>query len=546
MSSPTPNRVPRHIQVMRTFLRERPTASWPEYRAYVGEQLAGKNSIMCEDRRKRQVKALEHSLACKDVFFSLQEAEHVRLVDESLLRVQEQQSAAQANQSAAHGTLLNHILTKRPGSPLTSTRPATRRVPCVNPERENPWAPEEEDQRDEDDEDDAEVVMRQPVFLDIDVDVQFQAATDEVTFRKVNVSQQFFAYQKAAYKTGSTQGLTLESNVHELLALSSMLLLRTGEHSLNLLKFYDESFLDDFRDHLLSEVGFSVPELSEDLEMFLRRMCKNIAKVGYLDDDADAKLLHRMIDSPAEKRILDTFRGCFTSLPTKPIVLANDSESDLMTTLLHPFLRPFLSNRSNIRLGWPNTQSTAACKAKAKTEFSSGRARQPDMKLFTIKASQEHFEVGYGEVKPHSAQGDTFALNLDLLRLGKFAKMAIDNLVEEGISRPIIPVVQAVGNKLCLYFAFLHGDGLYTLVEAGRLAVPTSLNEMLPLVDSIAMLDAFSNVSLRHIEKISAESDNITPSVPRSYLRPTWMTPAMLKITKTTRDRRRRSFVRHQ
>ncbi|KAJ3180402.1 hypothetical protein HDU85_004108 [Gaertneriomyces sp. JEL0708] len=332
---------------------------------------------------------------------------------------------------------------KRPASPRT---PETRRGPSpaeyqrafLSEDHETVCPPTEQ----------SLYAIRQPVFLDVETDMVGKEPEVDTFFEVINVSQQFLGYQKAAFRIGQTQGLTFESHVHEMLALSSVLLVKPAEHSRVQLEFFQESFLDRFGGHVLASIGLAPSELTNELTLFLRKTCKEVAMAGALSDSLDARILDRMISQPKEKRILDTFRTLLRDLPKKKISMASDPESDLIASYLHPFVKLFFGRNALVRLSWPNTASTAA--VQAKTEMAqSGQARQPDMKMFTVKASREHQEVGYGEVKVQSRQDDTLALNVDLYRLGKFAKMAIDQMVRDGMESPVITLMQVVGTYAC-------------------------------------------------------------------------------------------------
>ncbi|KAI9009897.1 hypothetical protein BC832DRAFT_391536 [Gaertneriomyces semiglobifer] len=269
--------------------------------------------------------------------------------------------------------------------------------------------------------------IRLPVFLDVETDMAGKEPEVDSFFEAINASQQFLGFQKAAFRIGQTQGLTFESHVHEMSALSSVLLVKPAEHSrVQRVEFFQQSFLDRFGGHVLASIGLAPSELTDELQLFLRKTCTEVAALGVLSDSLDARILDRMISQPKEKRILDTFRTLLRDLPKKKINMASYTESDLIASYLHSFMKLFFGRNALVRLSWLNTASTAA--VQARTEMAqSGQARQPDMIMFTVKASREHQEVGYGEVKVQSRQEDTFALNVDLYRLGKFA---IDRLGE--------------------------------------------------------------------------------------------------------------------
>ncbi|KAI9088043.1 hypothetical protein DFS34DRAFT_669192 [Phlyctochytrium arcticum] len=202
--------------------------------------------------------------------------------------------------------------------------------------------------------------------------------------------------------------------------------------------------MPNLRAQILDEIKFEVKEMDDSAELFLRRVCKDASREGGMTTTLDDKLIRRMLEEPTERENIDLVRNLVKALPVIPVHMHSESEGNLICIFVHQYLGHFLSNIPRVGLAWPNTASTTAKKAKAEL-LESGRARQPDMKLFTIKASPEHLEVGFGEVKTQKYRDDPFLLNLDFLRLGKFAKISIDALVEEGVDRPVIPVLQVVG-----------------------------------------------------------------------------------------------------
>ena len=53
----------------------------------------------------------------------------------------------------------------------------------------------------------------------------------------INVSQLFRQYQNASIKIAKNEGLFIESNVHEILSLSSIFLLAPGSHSNTMIEY---------------------------------------------------------------------------------------------------------------------------------------------------------------------------------------------------------------------------------------------------------------------------------------------------------------------
>lgn len=68
---------------------------------------------------------------------------------------------------------------------------------------------------------------------------------NEFKIGDTNVSQLFQRYQNESARMAKTQGLLIESNVHEILSLSSILLFSSGSHSNTMINIFGSPLLDE-------------------------------------------------------------------------------------------------------------------------------------------------------------------------------------------------------------------------------------------------------------------------------------------------------------
>ncbi|KAJ3184328.1 hypothetical protein HDU85_001633 [Gaertneriomyces sp. JEL0708] len=100
----------------------------------------------------------------------------------------------------------------------------------------------------------------------------------------------------------------------------------------------------------------------------------------------------------------------------KQVQLERDSETDLIVSYISLIINEILSGDERIRPVWANTTSCVSAKEAIK------RGRRPDFKLVRVHQGREDAESGFAEVEPTGCKDDTYMLNLDLIRIGRFGK----------------------------------------------------------------------------------------------------------------------------
>ncbi|KAI9009417.1 hypothetical protein BC832DRAFT_538548 [Gaertneriomyces semiglobifer] len=171
------------------------------------------------------------------------------------------------------------------------------------------------------------------------------------------------------------------------------------------------------------------------------------------------------------------------------------------------------------------------------------RGRRPDFKLVRVHQGREDAESGFGEVKPTGCKDDTYMLNLDLIRIGRFGKQCVDSLTKAGVINPVVPLFQAVGQNICFYGIFLLADGIYVMAEIGKVVIPLCAKELLRFVDEVHTLVVFRNMCMRITDVIDGDRQPVAQAVTR--LRTTLTTPQFNEVLEPSRSRKRRGSIFH-
>lgn len=129
----------------------------------------------------------------------------------------------------------------------------------------------EEENEDEDEDDDGVIIIN-------DVDELCFKDGDPENDLKIgynNVSQLFRKYQNESAKIAKTEGLFIESNVHEILSLSSIFLLAPGSHSNMMIDIFSSPLLNKIHQQF---VPVQQIELSSECETKFRKVIKHATK----------------------------------------------------------------------------------------------------------------------------------------------------------------------------------------------------------------------------------------------------------------------------
>ncbi|KAI9101858.1 hypothetical protein DFS34DRAFT_647642 [Phlyctochytrium arcticum] len=140
--------------------------------------------------------------------------------------------------------------------------------------RREPLSDEEDSTTDCDRSDGEETPIRILDLLDIPKNFNLWEPASFLLQNGVNVAKKFYNYQRCALALARQKSLCLETNVHEILALSSVLLITPQQHSPLLLKHIVIKELDQVMELAKEFAGFTPYEMPDELEVFLRRVSK--------------------------------------------------------------------------------------------------------------------------------------------------------------------------------------------------------------------------------------------------------------------------------
>ncbi|CAG8502656.1 15447_t:CDS:1 [Funneliformis mosseae] len=174
-----------------------------------------------------------------------------------------------------------------------------------------------------------EGVQDYPIIInDIPDELSFEDedSIDDLKIREINVSRLFRQYQNQSIKIAKTGGLFVESNVHEILSLSSILLLNPGSHSKTMIDIFSTSLLDDIYQQANPPQQI---ELNTECESKLRKVIKKAIKESR--SRATEFLLRELTnDQMLNENLGSMFLECLKKLPTTKIK-NEPSETTLIT-----------------------------------------------------------------------------------------------------------------------------------------------------------------------------------------------------------------------
>ncbi|CAB5389647.1 unnamed protein product [Rhizophagus irregularis] len=340
-----------------------------------------------------------------------------------------------------------------------------------------------------------------------------------------NVSQLFRKYQNESVKIAKTKGLFVESNVHEILSLSSIFLLAPGSHSNTMINIFGSPLLNEI--HQQTAPAQQI-ELSSECETKFRKAIKQATKEPR--QKAIKLLLTELLnDETLDENLGSVILKGLEMLPSDR--LRNEpSEITLITNYLDYIMKGAFHDADKHIVQWPNTALN-----ESKARKFRGRTKQPDFVVSIVHQFQTVANIFIGEVSPPSQKTNVYKNCCDLIRLGVFMKDCMDFAIEKGADINVIGF-QCVGHTIDFYMIDLV-EGIYVMVHVGQVSVPASLKEMLSFVDQIEIL-----LDIREIFKKSFNilydklcNPNL-PSVKTMFKRDTLNTPQFNNLVNRTRD----------
>ncbi|POG61091.1 hypothetical protein GLOIN_2v1486539 [Rhizophagus irregularis DAOM 181602=DAOM 197198] len=294
----------------------------------------------------------------------------------------------------------------------------------------------------------------------------------------VNISEKFRTYINESILHANNKGLYVETHSHEILSLSSILVLIPNSYSTKMV----ESFGLDVLESIYREY---TPKLSIQLDIEIENMYRSVVKTCLNDSRNNAiKLLCAKIVQKNE--LMNNF--CFLILDlirNLPYDKIRNEPSEL--TLITNYLDNIMKNAFHIPdrhvVRWPNTALTESKVRK----FDGSRAKQPDFVVSVNYQSRASNVIYVGEVTGPSEQGNVYKNCLDLVRIGIFMKDCMDSAVSQGAEIKILGF-QCIAYRIDFYMLDLRGDGLYTMNHIAQISVPATIKDIYILIDEIYIL----------------------------------------------------------
>ncbi|CAI2192304.1 17732_t:CDS:2, partial [Funneliformis geosporum] len=300
-------------------------------------------------------------------------------------------------------------------------------------------------------------------------------SADDLHVGTTNVSIIFRNYQNQSLNIARDKGLFVESNIQEILSLSSILLLAPNSYSRTMIDHFGLSLLDEIHQKLTPD---QQKLLDPDSEATFRKSIK-MAISGSRDDSTNWLCGKLSSEQPLRENLGFIVLDCLRTLPTSKI-RNEHSEITHYTNFLDRIMKGLFNNPDKNIVQWPNTALN-----ESKTRKFEGRTKQPDFTVSIICQLQTSATLFVGEVSPPSKKGDVYKNCNDLIRLGVFMKDILDSSVDKGADIKVLGF-QCIDYKVDYYIMDLV-KGIYIMLHVGQVSIPASLKDMSSFVDDIEL-----------------------------------------------------------
>ncbi|RHZ81429.1 hypothetical protein Glove_120g46 [Diversispora epigaea] len=339
-----------------------------------------------------------------------------------------------------------------------------------------------------------------------------------------NVSQLFRQYQNESVKISKNGGLTVESNVHEILSLSSIFLLIPGSHSTTMITMFGSQLLDKIHQQIIPTQSVT---LNSECELKFREAIKKAKKSRdcamdwFLKELTDDKLLRENLGY--------VILNGLETLPSEKI-RNESSEITLITNYLDYIMKGTFHHPDKHIVQWPNTALN-----ESKSRKFEKRSKQPDFVVSIIHQLQTEAVIFVGEVSPPSQKNHVYKNCNDLIRIGVLMKDCIDFSIDKGADINVIGF-QSVDYTID-FFGLNLIKGTYFMFHIGQVSVPASIKEMLSFIDELETLlvvrEIFQNIYNTLYSKLCNPG---LPSTKAEFKRDTLETPKFKQLVNKTRD----------
>jgi hypothetical protein len=344
-----------------------------------------------------------------------------------------------------------------------------------------------------------------------------------------NVTLNFQEFQRHAIEVAQNTGFILETNIELLLSLSSILLVKPGQYSDDLLEYFKEEELDGIHNNVLTRLaGDKYDEIKFDkitkekvehvFDKLLKRNGDRIVAVGEL-----AQLLSK--SNQHETKLILALMSLVQKLPPYPLK-SPLGEIELCCQYLDPILFSLFNDyKQKVNFRWPNL--TLRDEA-ANTNPSS---RRPDATMTMLTQNTFGENRGYGEAKT-SQNNSNYDLTRDLVRINTFSKQSIDLADMQAVIG-----FQAVGNHVTFSVLVLANDGVYVACDIASMDFPRSLDEVkvfLPMLDKLMLVLSIYDKCLpspNHTTSVEWKRETLNSPTFKTYVHTTRSNKSMTRLS---------------
>ncbi|KAF7720543.1 hypothetical protein EC973_007596, partial [Apophysomyces ossiformis] len=347
---------------------------------------------------------------------------------------------------------------------------------------------------------------------------------------QADISEKFYQMQQCVFGLVGTSSLALESDVHLILSLSSILLLQNNNRIHKaMIPYFGHQLYTKIRkqnlDSWTTNAKFPAAAMVNLIEIAqdVYNKKKDICEAG-----ASILTLASTMDNSIDKQLIMSIYQLVQFLPYDATNL-EIWETTLITRYLVPALQPLFDHRErNVRLEF--TATDLADKHKRPPSFNGS----PDCIITTFPhATDDGVNIGFGEVKRSTIAGDHFLVNWDLVRLAMFGKGALDS---NNLSANL--AVHVIAPFVTFYLIKLEADGLYTMTELDRVQIPMSILEVPAYLSNFTRLK-----NVMHIfESFCTPEDN---NIDTSWRRQSLLATDLMSILNKKKNRKRKNSTGH-
>ncbi|RGB22392.1 hypothetical protein C1646_776154 [Rhizophagus diaphanus] len=391
---------------------------------------------------------------------------------------------------------------------------------------------------DEDNDDDSDYVYKDPFTEDTkdenvvitNVPLRLPSSKNsefDLFVNDVNISEKFRIYINEAILHANSEGLYVESHTHEILSLSSILVLIPNSYSTKMVEVFGLQVLESIHREY-------TPTLSISLDTEIESIYRNAIKTCLKDSRRSAvDLLCTNIVNRSELRdnfgflMIDLIRSLpFDKIRNEP------SELTLITNYLDRIMKEAFHDPDKYIVQWPNTALTESKIRK----LDGSRTKQPDFVVSMNYQSRATNVIYVGEVSGPSEKNNVYKNCLDLVRIGIFMKDCIDSAISQGAGIKILGF-QCIAYSVDFYVLDLNGEGLYTMNHIAQISIPETIKGLFAFIDELHILLNIRDILVKSYDVLIDKLQNpgLTPSeLESSFKRKTLDTPEFKRLVSKT------------